>query len=155
MTKINAIIFAAVIGIATVSQAMIAPWYRQVRQFDAAVEAVAERFEVDDADELLVSSVQEMADDSFVVTTDKATCSVEIVSKVLVSHNGKPMPIVGAPQLSGKVIKCASNKSVSATKSYEKISAKMDKAAAKGNFIIAVGVNAKGTIKLTYKTDDN
>ena len=160
MTKLNGLVVALIIGLASISQAMIAPWYRQVRQFDAAVEAVAEHLntagEAADADELQISKVEELVDDTFVVTTDKATCTVVIVTKELNNHNGKPMPIGGVPAISGQVTKCSVNKAAVVTKSYDKISAKMDKAVAKGNFITAVSVTGKkGTIKLTYKSDDN
>ena len=159
MNKMNGMIVASIIGLASISQAMVPPWYYQVLQFDAAVEAVAERYnttdQAADADALLVSSIVERADDTFLVTTDKAVCVVELVVKELNNHNGKPMPIGGIPAITGKVTECTGNKAALKTVTYEKISAKMDKAAAKGNFILAASVNAKGTIKLTYKTKDN
>jgi hypothetical protein len=153
MKKVNGMFLVVIFGLSNVSQAMIAPWYMQIRQIDAAVEAVAERFKIDESDALLLSDIQEREDDSFLVSTDKQACVVELVSSIMKSHNGKP--IAGAPSVTGKVISCEAHSVAMPTKSYEKISAKMSKAAAIGKFITGVHISPKGTIKLIYKTKDN
>lgn len=153
--KANLFVIAAMMTFSIVSNAMIAPWYMQIREIDAAVEAVAEHLDVDgdgdvDANELKVSAIIDKLDGTFQVFTDTKDCTVEVKKTILKPIGGSKPIMAGAPSVTGEIKICHNMKEAVKAVTYEKISVKLDKAASIAKIVTGVKVSAKGKIIVSY-----
>ncbi len=159
--KAQLFVIATLMTLSTVSQAMMAPWYRQIRQIDTAVEAMQEKLEksstahvddkVEEAEELKLQVIQEQEEGVFFIATKYTSCIVTLTQKDLQKGPGG-MIIAGAPSYTTKVTGCQeiNEEAQGRTLTYEKISAKLDKAASLGKMVTSVMISSTGKAKITY-----
>lgn len=159
--KRNLLVITVMMAFSMASQAMMAPWYRQIRQIDTAVEAIQEKLEkmssanaddkVEEADELKLQVIQEQEEGVFFIATKYTSCLVTLTQKEL-KKGPNGIVIAGAPGYDAKVSGCRTlgEEEQGRTMSYEKISAKLDKAASLGKMVEGVMISSTGKVKITY-----
>lgn len=131
------------------SSAMIAPWYVQLRVFDAVALSFADivKLEQDETiDDLEISSIEVLEGGKYAIANENTRCIFGIKS------NQPPPGAVGIPGYSAIKESCdldiqSSNK----TKSYEDISEKLKQASKHQKMVKKVTITKKSTIRLSYK----
>lgn len=130
------------------ASAMIAPWYVQLRVFDAVAisfskEVVLEPGET--MDDVEISSIEVLENGNISIASDAKVCTYSIKTNPL------PPGAVGVPGYSAMKIDCDMTDKLLRTSSYEVISERLDKAAKLNKMVKSIVVNKKGALKLTYK----
>lgn len=136
---------ATVLLTSAISQAMIAPWYENLRRIDAAVEEVADKLNYDDVDEVGISMIEVGEDGIITVGIENKLCLAQVSTKPMKSG------LAGASVLVAKVLECGPVNAEVATATYEKVSAKMDAAAKLAKMVKKVTVSKGGKIKIVNK----
>lgn len=143
---------AAIITVLTIStqfaNAMIAPWYVQLRVFDAVVTAFSKEapLEADETiDDVEVSSIQVLADGNIAIANDSKSCIYKMKTNPL------PVGALGVPGYSALKQSCENLDQTFRTSSYEVVSERLDKAAKLSKMVKSITVTKKGTLKLLYK----
>lgn len=132
------------------ANAMIAPYYVQLRVFDAVVMAFSNvvKLEEDETiDDVEISSLEVLADGDIAIANDRTSCVFKIRTNPL------PKGAVGVPGYSAMDEVCITDTEgkVAKTKSYEDISEKLRQAAKFQKMVKKVSITKKNTIKLSYK----
>ncbi len=133
---------------ASFANAMIAPWYVQLRVFDAVVTAFSKEapLEADETiDDVEVSSIQVLADGNIAIANESKSCIYKMKTNPL------PAGMVGVPGYSALKLSCENLEQTFRTSSYEVVSERLDKAAKLSKMVKSITVTKKGTLKLLYK----
>ena len=143
----SAAIFTALLISSQFANAMIAPWYVQLRVFDAVVSAftqVAPLEAGETNDDVEISSLTVLADGTIAIANENQSCNYRIKTNPL------PTGAIGVPGYSAVKLSCDSI-AAARTSSYEVISERLDKAAKLSKMVKSISVSKKGTLKVLYK----
>lgn len=142
----------AIVSLLTISSqfanAMIAPWYVQLRVFDAVVTAFSHEapLEADETmDDVEVSSIQVLADGNIAISNESKSCIYKMKTNPL------PVGALGVPGYSALKQSCEVLEQSLRTAPYEVVSERLDKAAKLSKMVKSITVSKKGTLKITYK----
>lgn len=131
------------------SSAMIAPWYTQLRVFDAVVLSFANEanLEQDETmDDVEISSIEKLENDNYAIANENTRCIYSIKA------NMPPPGAVGVPGYSAIKESCETDTETrKIAKSYEDISEKLRQAAKFQKMVKKALVTKKNTIRLSYK----
>lgn len=142
----------AVLLTTTSAFATVAPQYLRLRIIDAAVEEMATNYlKLETSDEAQIAGIVVQTPELILVAIKDDICAVSITTKATPG-------LAGAPKITAKISKpeavCGKLDRPTdkiKTKSYEKISEKLDRAAELGKTVEELEITSRGSLKIKYQ----